>query len=73
MIASVKRQKLRSLLNVDVRFKILLVIAIGKPKEDVVIETVGNDNNIRYWRDSAGVHHVPKRNLKDIIINSYST
>jgi len=71
MIASVKRQQLRNLLNIDVRFKILLVIAIGKPKEEVVIETVGSDNRIRYWRDNAGVHHVPKRKLKDIIIDSY--
>ena len=69
MIASVERQQLRNLLDIDV--KILLVIAIGKPKEEVVIETVGSDNRIRYWRDSAGVHHVPKRNLEDIIIDSY--
>jgi nitroreductase len=73
MIASIKRQQLRSLLNIDVRFKILLVIAIGEPKEEVVIETVGSDNSIRYWRDNAGVHHVPKRNLKDIIIDSYTS
>ena len=71
MIASIKRQQLRSLLNIDDRFKILLVIAIGEPKEEVVIESVNSDNNIRYWRDSGGVHHVPKRNLKDIIIDSY--
>ncbi len=71
MIASIKRQQLRSLLNIDVRFKILLVIAIGTPKEDVVIETVDSDNSIRYWRDSANVHHVPKRKLEDIIIDSY--
>jgi nitroreductase len=73
MIASIKRQQLRSLLDIDVRFKILLVIAIGEPKEEVVIETVGSDNSIRYWRDNAGVHHVPKRNLKDIIIDSYTS
>jgi nitroreductase len=73
MIASIKRQQLRSLLDIDVRFKILLVIAIGEPKEEVVIETVGSDNSIRYWRDNGGVHHVPKRNLKDIIIDSYTS
>jgi nitroreductase len=71
MIASINRQQLRSLLNIDARFKILLVIAIGKPKEEVVIEPVGSDDSIRYWRDETGVHHVPKRNLKDIIIDSY--
>jgi predicted DNA-binding protein (UPF0278 family) len=36
-----------------------------------VIEIVGSDNSIRYWRDSAGVHHVPKRKLRDIIVDSY--
>jgi nitroreductase len=71
MIASIRRQQLRSILDIDERFKILLVIAIGKPKEDVVIETVGDDDSIRYWRDSKGLHHVPKRTLKDIIIDSY--
>ena len=71
MIASIKRQQLRSLINIDLRFKIPLVIAIGKPKEEIVIEAVGSDNAIRYWRDTKGVHHVPKRKLKDIIIGSY--
>jgi nitroreductase len=71
MIASIKRQQLRNALNINIRFKILLVIAMGKPKEEVVIETVGNDNDIRYWRDNEGVHHVPKRKLKDLIIDSY--
>jgi hypothetical protein len=58
------------MLNINKKLKILLVIAIGNPKEKVVIETVGPDNNIRYWRDNQGVHHVPKRNLNDIIVDS---
>jgi len=70
MLGSIKRQKLREILNIPTKFKILLVIAIGKPKEEVVIETVGHDNDIRYWRDNQGVHHVPKRNLDDIIVDS---
>jgi len=68
MIGSVERSALRSALNISERYDIMLVLAIGKPKETVVIETVGKDGNIKYWRDKDGVHHVPKRSLSDLIL-----
>lgn len=68
MIASVRRKELRQALAIPVHFEILLVIALGKPKETVVIETVGPDGDIRYWRDDKGVHRVPKRSLDEIIL-----
>jgi nitroreductase len=68
IIASIQRKKLRSALNIPDRYEILLVLALGKPKETVVIETVGPDGDIKYWRDSEGVHHLPKRSLEEIII-----
>jgi nitroreductase len=69
MIASIKRQGLRQALEIPPRYEILLVLALGKPKETVVIETVGPGGDTKYWRDSKGVHHVPKRVLDDIIID----
>ena len=48
---------------------ILLVIALGRPRETVVLEEVGPDGSIKYWRDAQGVHHVPKRRLEDIILS----
>jgi nitroreductase len=68
MLGSIDRNKLRDSLNIPSQLKILLVLAIGKPKEEVVLETVGSDNSIRYWRDNEGVHHVPKRKLEEIIV-----
>jgi nitroreductase len=68
MIATVKRQEISLALGIAPQYEILLVIALGKPKETVVIDTVGEDGNTKYWRDSQGVHHVPKRTLDDIII-----
>jgi nitroreductase len=68
MLGSIDRNALRDSLNIPSQLKILLVLAIGKPREQVVLETIGSDNSIRYWRDNEGIHHVPKRKLEDIIV-----
>jgi nitroreductase len=68
MIASINRNGLREALGIPDTFEIPLVLALGKPKEEVRIEAVGPSGDIRYWRDSSDVHHVPKRSLDDIII-----
>ena len=68
MLGAIDRNALRDSLNIPSQFKVLLVLAIGKPREQVILENVGSDNSIRYWRDSEGVHHVPKRTLEDIIV-----
>jgi nitroreductase len=68
MIASINKNGLREALKIPEKFEIVLVIAIGKPKEKVVIEPVGNEGDIKYWRDKEGTHHVPKRSLEEIII-----
>ncbi|MBW2437176.1 MAG: nitroreductase family protein [Desulfobacterales bacterium] len=72
MIGSINRKDLRAILNVQSHLKILLALAIGKPKEKIVIETVGPDGDIRYWRDEQAVHHVPKRSLSEIIVASHA-
>ena len=68
MIASIEKEGLRKSLEIALQYEILLVLALGKPRETVVIETVGPSGDTKYWRDSEGVHHVPKRPLDDIII-----
>jgi nitroreductase len=69
MIGSIKRDQLRRVLALPDRYDILLVIALGAPKEQVVLTEVGSDGDIKYWRDENGVHHVPKRRLKDIVVD----
>jgi nitroreductase len=67
-IASADKDELHKLLNLPESLAIMLVLALGKPVEQVVIEKVIDPDDIEYWRDEYYVHHVPKRALKDIII-----
>jgi nitroreductase len=72
MLGAVNREKLRDILNLGAQYKILLVLALGAPREEIFIEPLGADGSIRYWRDSRGAHHVPKRGLKEIVIETYA-
>jgi len=67
ILASVNRDRLRKELGIPERCEILAVVALGKPVEKVVVEKAQGD--IKYWRDQAGVHHVPKRSIEEIIID----
>jgi nitroreductase len=67
MIASVKREALRKELKIPDNFDILLVLALGKPVEKVVLEDI-MDGDVKYWRDNENCHHVPKRKLDELII-----
>ena len=66
IIGSVDRKGLRVVLGIPVRYEILCVLAIGYPAEEVVLEDV-KDDDIKYWRSTDGVHHVPKRSLDDLL------
>jgi nitroreductase len=68
IIGAINKLNLRNVLSIPVRYDILLVIALGKPKENVVVEMLQPEGSIKYWRDGEGVHHVPKRSLDDIIL-----
>ena len=68
IIISIQKDKLQEALKIPDRYEIRLVIALGKPKETVQIDPVGPDGDIKYWRDEQAVHHVPKRDLDDIIV-----
>lgn len=45
-----------------------LVIALGKPKEEIVIDDIPADGDIKYYREENQVHHVPKIVLDDLLL-----
>jgi nitroreductase len=70
MLGALDRKGLREALNIPDRYDILLALALGRPKETVVLEETGPDGDIRYYRDEQGVHHVPKRPLEELILQA---
>jgi len=66
LIGSIDKDKIRRLLDIPDELEISVIIALGKPKEKVVIDDVKN-GDIKYWRDEQQIHHVPKRSLENLI------
>lgn len=69
ILAAINRAGIREDLDIADRYEVLFVLALGKPKEKVVLEVLEPGGDVRYWRDAEGVHHVPKRRLEDIIVD----
>ncbi len=73
ILGNVQRKKLATILELPENLSILLVVALGEPAEQVVLDGLAPDGSIKYYRDGEGVHHVPKRALDDIILARYQT
>lgn len=72
ILGALDREGLRKVLDVPEQYKILLVLALGKPAEEVMLEETGADGDIEYYRDADDVHHVPKRPLEELILREHS-
>lgn len=68
ILASINREKLARLLELPEPLDILLVLALGAPAEKCMLDPLGADKSIKYYRDEQDVHHVPKRSLAEIIV-----
>lgn len=69
MIGSAKHPELLEVLGLDPgHYQVGLVLALGKPKEEVVLVEAPKDGPVTYYRDENQVHYVPKRKLEDIIL-----
>ena len=68
MLMAIKRDEICKVFNISEQYSLLMLIALGKPKEKVVIDEYTPPADIKYWRDDEQTHHVPKRRLQDIII-----
>jgi nitroreductase len=71
IFGAINIKKLAGFLNIEENLEVKLVIALGKPVETIVIDEVGENKSIKYFRDENQVHHVPKRKLSDLIVSTW--
>ena len=57
--------------NLEEELKIILVIALGYPNQEVQLTNLQDKQNIAYY-EKGGVHFVPKRSLAEIIAKQKS-
>ncbi len=68
MIGNFALQSTKDALGLKDGLTPLLIVAIGKPDEEIVLTEVENGQDTSYYRDENDVHYVPKRKLEDIIL-----
>lgn len=66
-IGNFNKKILTEILQLPDNLKPALILALGYPAENPVIEVIEKNCSIRYYKDSSGKLHVPKRKLEDII------
>lgn len=69
ILRAINKPVLRKELNIPDNFDIIDVVALGEPAEKVVVEDISDSGDFKYYRDSEGVHHVPKRTLDELIVD----
>lgn len=71
-LGAIDRLKLLEILNINEKYQIDSVIALGKPAETPVLEDA--KEHTKYYLDDKDVLHVPKRPLKKILhINKFGS
>ncbi len=67
MIGNFNAGSLHDVLKLEEHLKPQLIVAIGKPDEEILLTDVV-DGKTAYYRDDEDRHYVPKRSVQDLII-----
>ncbi len=68
MIGNFTPEKVAGALALPENLEPVLVVALGKPQETVIVEDAAPGGDIGYYRDAQDRHHVPKRTLEELIV-----
>lgn len=62
------KAEIARLFELPAHLSINALVGVGKPIDEVILEDARNSDDVRYWRDEEGRHHVPKRPLSELIV-----
>lgn len=69
MIGMINKPGLTKVLKLPEHLEIVLVLAIGKTIERMIIESQEAGTIARQWWETKDIRHVPKRSLEEIIVD----
>ncbi|MBR4206158.1 MAG: nitroreductase family protein [Clostridia bacterium] len=68
LIGAFREEEVAPFLRLPKKLKPIVLIALGVPDEFVILCDLPASGSTKYYRDKANVHYVPKRSLKEIVI-----
>ncbi|HIR27076.1 MAG TPA: nitroreductase family protein [Candidatus Choladousia intestinigallinarum] len=68
MIGNFSPSQVKETLELPENLEPMLLVAVGKPDEEIVLTEAGPGEPVDYYRDEKDTHYVPKRRLQDIVI-----
>lgn len=68
MIGNYSAEAVKKELSLPENLAPMLIVALGKPDEEIVLTEIEEGESIKYYRDENDVHYVPKRKLEDIVL-----
>ena len=68
MIGNFSPEKLAAVLALPENLVPMLIVAVGKPAETIVLTEAKPGESLNYYRDENDTHYVPKRPLDEIIL-----
>ena len=70
MIGNFKPEEVSAELGLPENLVPLLLVAVGKPAEEIVLVDLPESGKTAYYRDENDVHYVPKRKLEDVLLTA---
>jgi len=70
-IGSFNRKKIKNILKIPEQYSADLVLALGYPLENPEYYDIEKGKSIKYYKDTWGVLHIPKRKTADIVHIDY--